>query len=85
MAQVEVLDEFVTSGFLARLFGRTPLTIKNWRRYKDLPYVLIPGDASPTIRFRLEEVIEWADALGKRYNRKQARRKLNGRRERFDE
>ena len=62
----KVLEGYVTTKFLCRLFDRSELTIIYWRRDNGLPYIEIPSDARPTVRFVLKEVLKW----GKR-NKKQ--------------
>lgn len=64
--QVEVLTDFVTTGYLCKLFGRCSLTITNWRNNEGLPYVEIPGEGKPSIRYRLSKVRKWAKSNSKR-------------------
>lgn len=62
----EVLSGFVTEGYLRKLFKRGGLTINLWRRDKALPFVRIPGDGRDAIRYRLDEVKQWAKENDKR-------------------
>jgi hypothetical protein len=55
-----VLDQYVTVGRLCAMFKRSALTIAVWRETKGLPYVEIPGDDRPAIRFDLPDVLKWA-------------------------
>lgn len=55
-----VLKRYVTDGYLRRLFRRTEATVYQWREMRGLPYVEIPGDSRPTIRFYLPHVLAWA-------------------------
>lgn len=61
----KILTQYLTSGDLARLFARTPLTILNWRRGESLPYVVIPGEGRDSIRYDLAAVVRWAERNGK--------------------
>lgn len=60
------LADLVATGYLAKLFRRTELTITLWRSNEDLPFVVIPGDDRPAIRFELPLVRDWARQRGKR-------------------
>lgn len=56
----EVRTDFVTTGYLMRLFGRAEPTLYLWRRERGLPYVLIPGDDRAVVRYDLRKVLAWA-------------------------
>jgi hypothetical protein len=45
------LDELLTTHDLAARFNVSPMTIFNWRRYRNLPVVLIDGSAKHGVRF----------------------------------
>lgn len=54
------LDALSTTQDLCRMFERTPMTIHLWRKHKDLPAIVIPGESRPTIRFVIGDVLAWA-------------------------
>jgi hypothetical protein len=57
---VEILHNFVTSGYLMKLFRRREATIFLWRRGRGLPFIEIPGDGRVSIRYDVTKVIRWA-------------------------
>ena len=57
-----VVDDYVTEGVLQKLFGKSSITLELWRKNKGLPFVVIPGDGRPAIRFVLADVLAWAKA-----------------------
>ncbi len=59
------LNGYLTTRDLERMFDRSRMTIFNWRRYLNLPYHRFEFDDRTFIRFKLEEVQEWADRNGK--------------------
>jgi hypothetical protein len=63
--QVKRIDGLLTITGVARLFSRSALTILQWRTYNGLPYVVLPGDERPSIRYELDEVRAWARREGK--------------------
>ena len=71
------LDGYVTTGFLCGMFSRSELAITNWRLYKGLPYVRIPGDGRDTIRYTLDEVLDWAKDQNIDYSFKSTRERLD--------
>lgn len=56
----ETRKDLVTTGYLLRLFDRAEPTLYLWRRERGLPYIVIPGDDRPVIRYDLRKVIAWA-------------------------
>lgn len=56
----EVLNDLVTEQYVMRLFRVSKPSIYNWRRLYGMPFVEIPGDDRPSIRFRLKAVRAWA-------------------------
>lgn len=56
----------LTTKQLAKLFagrkgkGVTPLSITKWRNNRGLPFVILPGDGRPAIRFSAPKVARWA-------------------------
>jgi len=65
---ITVLSSFMTGNQMRRLFGRTAMTLYIWRRDKGLPYILIPGEGKPSIRFDLDAVLSWAVLLNVEYS-----------------
>lgn len=46
---------------VARLFGKTAMTLNTWRQqHPDFPVIAVPGDRRPAIRFVPEDVLIWA-------------------------
>ena len=45
-------------------FKVTPMTVHLWRRHRNLPAVVIPGKARPSVRFVPEDVLKWAEDIG---------------------
>lgn len=60
----EYRNELLTTQDLVEMFGRTELTISNWREQFGLPYVVIPGNERDAIRFRENKVRKWAERQG---------------------
>lgn len=58
---VEVVDDLLSTGQVAKALGKAKLTISNWR-YRGCPYVRIAGAKRDAIRFRLKDVVSWAKA-----------------------
>jgi hypothetical protein len=54
------LTSYLTVQDLVQMFGRTGMTVHNWRKHRGLPTVVIPGHARSTLRFRLHDVMAWA-------------------------
>jgi len=54
------LTNYITTAQAGRLFHRTEMTIYLWRRDKEMPYIIIPSDQTPAIRFDLDAVLSWA-------------------------
>lgn len=46
------------------LFGVTPLTVIKWRNNKGLPFMKLPGDGRPAIRFSAKRTAAWAKRAG---------------------
>ena len=63
--QPSIVTYFCSRATLCDVFGVEPVTIDKWRLYRGMPFVEIPGDENPAIRFRLRDVLEWAAASGK--------------------
>lgn len=59
-----VLNGYVDTAYLCRLFKRSSLTIGLWRKHEGLPYILLPGDARDAIRFVRTDVVAWAKRTG---------------------
>lgn len=64
--QETVMKNLVTTHQLARMFRRAPITVMLWKRNEGLPYVSIPGDNRPAIRYDMDQVTAWANRTGKR-------------------
>lgn len=64
--QETVMKNLVTARQLARIFRRAPITVMLWKRNEGLPYVSIPGDERPAIRYDMDQVTAWANRTGKR-------------------
>lgn len=62
-----VLANYITTAQAGRLFHRTDMTIYLWRKNKEMPYIIIPSDQTPAIRFDLEALLVWADAWHIKY------------------
>ena len=58
------LKDLWTMQDLERKFKRSPMTVYSWARRGDLPVVVIPGTARPTLRFVPEDVKKWAKKNG---------------------
>jgi hypothetical protein len=58
-------DRLLTIRDLCSRFRVTEMTIQAWRRQQQLPTIVIPGTARPTVRFDPDLVQEWARARGK--------------------
>lgn len=56
----EVLDGLLTTSDVCRVFGRSYQTVRKWRVRRSMPYVVVPGTGRDTIRYRREDVDEWA-------------------------
>jgi hypothetical protein len=54
----------------------TPMTVHAWRKNKDLPTVILPGNMRDTIRFVPEEIETWAQKNGVSFKRKVKRLRL---------
>ena len=65
----EVLTGLITIQEVCRIFGKTRLTVKQWRDVRGLPYVLIPGDGRDDVRYRRKDVLAWAKANKVRVHR----------------
>ena len=52
---------YLTTRDLERMFGRSRMTIYNWRKHLGLPYHVFEFDERISIRFKLEEVQEWSE------------------------
>jgi hypothetical protein len=63
--QVETLTDLMTEQQVARMFNRSPLTVRVWRKQNGMPYVLIPGDVRHGLRFRYKRLMAWAEATGR--------------------
>lgn len=61
-----MFDNLLTSDDLCKMFRKTPLTIINWRKYYNLPVLLIPGNKKSAVRFDKDAVVKWANDRGKR-------------------
>ena len=61
-AEAEAVTEMdlMTTPQVARLFGKSQLTILNWRRRRGLPTILIKGDLSHATRYDRKAVLAWA-------------------------
>lgn len=49
-----------TTNQLCAVFNRSWQTINHWRKFEGLPYILVPGDIRPSIRYDWAEVQTWA-------------------------
>lgn len=65
---VERIKGLLTTEQVAKVFGKTVLTVLTWRKEEGLPYVVIPGEDRHTIRFRVKRVRAWADKQGRQYD-----------------
>lgn len=62
----EVIVGLCDVNHLQKLFRRNKITIYFWRNTKGLPYVEIPGEKRPVIRFNRRKVLAWAKHCGVR-------------------
>ena len=51
--------EFLTTEDVAAVFGVDVLTVINWRKHRGLPHCKL---TTKVVRFKREDVIEWADS-----------------------
>ena len=58
--------DLLTTQDLCYLFKRKPLTIYQWRMYKDLPYIKVRDHGRHTVRFEKQRVFAWAKQHKKR-------------------
>ena len=58
----KALERCWTINDMVERFGVSGMTIHNWRNYRDLPALVIPGSDRPALRFMPSEVIKWAKA-----------------------
>lgn len=65
----EVLRGLSTVSEISEMLGVSRITIHTWRKYRGLPYVVIPGDTKNAIRFRKKDVLEWAREKGVKVKR----------------
>lgn len=68
-----LLERCWTIHDLSEMFQVSGMTIHNWRAYRGLPALVIPGDSRPALRFVPSEVRKWAKENGvKVHNTKSA-------------
>lgn len=58
------LESLWTTQDVARVFRVTPMTIHLWRQNRGMPAIVIPGEGRPAVRFREDDVCEWARSHG---------------------
>ena len=56
----KVLERCWTINDMVERFKVSGMTIHNWRNYRNVPAVVIPGESRPALRFIPNEVIAWA-------------------------
>ena len=64
-----ICEDLLTIRDLVNAFDVTMMTVYNWRKKKKLPYVVIPGEEKPIIRFYPNEVEHWAEVHDKTIKR----------------
>ncbi len=52
---------------ICRAFSVTRMTIYNWRKFENMPAIVIGDGARPTVLFNRIAVIRWAKSRGKLY------------------
>jgi hypothetical protein len=67
------IARLLTTKQLAQRLQVTQMSISNWRRYRGLPHIAVPGDRWPTYRYVQQDVDRWAKQRGINLD------KLNGR------
>lgn len=55
-----LLERCWTINDLSEVFRVSGMTIHNWRTFRGLPALVIPGDSRPALRFIPNEVLKWA-------------------------
>ncbi len=68
MNEVVEVIELLTTEDLVRRFGRSKITVNNYRKVRGLPYVRLPGRARDSIRYRTGRVVKWARKHGKKFD-----------------
>ena len=58
------LAELLTIKKLCKMFRVSEMTVYTWKRYRGLPFISVPSDARPAIRFLPQEVAAWAKREG---------------------
>jgi hypothetical protein len=71
--QKTVLARYVTEQYVIALLGRSEASVYQYRRFRGLPFVEIPGDVRKTIRYDVKAVITWARKNGFHLNVSAAR------------
>ena len=61
-----MLADLLTSKDIENIFGVSHMTVHDWRRNKQLPYIEIPGGRKKSIRFDKAKVKEWAKTHNKK-------------------
>jgi hypothetical protein len=54
----------LTVADVAEAFEVTSMTIYLWRRYRGLPFLLIPSQGKDSVRFYKDKVVKWARRQG---------------------
>jgi len=60
MSTTVILEELLTTKALERAFSVSFMTIYNWRKLRELPFVEVPGDSKNSIYFEKPKVKAWA-------------------------
>lgn len=55
-----LLEEYLTTAEVCDMFGITLMTCYNWRKNLGLPHYILSGENRSPIRYKLDEVMEWA-------------------------
>ncbi len=61
-----ILRGLITTADVARLFDRTPQSVKLWVKLHGLPHIRIPGERRDTIRYELPAILGWAKRNGRK-------------------
>lgn len=62
------IEALMTTVEMEQAFDVTKITIGVWRNTLGLPYIEIPGNKRPAIRFRPRDVEAWAARVGKPFH-----------------
>lgn len=58
------VNELLTLKQVAKMFRVSEMTVYTWKRWQKLPFIVIPSDQRPAIRFHPVDVAKWAKREG---------------------